>query len=60
MATHLRKPRILLVEDEAIIARDILQQLAELGYEVVGHATRGEEAVEQATQSRPDLVLIDI
>ncbi len=60
MTKHLKKPRILLVEDEAIVARDILQQLAELGYEVVGHVTRGEQAVEQAEQLLPDLVLMDI
>ncbi len=54
------KPRILVVEDEAIVARDLLQQLSELGYESVGHVTRGEEAVEQAGLLRPDLVLMDI
>jgi PAS domain S-box-containing protein len=54
------KPRILVVEDEAIVARDIAQQLLELGYEPVGHATRGEQAVALAGQLRPDLVLMDI
>ncbi|MGS0754401.1 putative bifunctional diguanylate cyclase/phosphodiesterase [Roseateles sp. GG27B] len=60
MNAHSKKPRILVVEDEAIVARDILQQMAELGYEVVGHATRGEDAVELAERLRPDLVLMDI
>ena len=60
MKTHLKKPRILLVEDEAVVARDIVQQLAELGYEVVAHATQGEEAIAQAERLRPDLVLMDI
>ena len=54
------KPRILIVEDEAIIALDIGQQLARLGYETVGHASEGEEAVRMAGESRPDLVLMDI
>ena len=52
--------RILVVEDEVIVARDIRQQLVELGHEVVGHATRGEEAVAMAEALRPDLVLMDV
>jgi len=48
------------VEDEAIVARDIRNQLLELGYEPVGHATRGEEAIRMAGELRPDLVLMDI
>ena len=35
------KPRILIVEDEVIIAMDIAMQLREFGYEPIGHATRG-------------------
>ena len=54
------KPRILVVEDEGIVARDIRQQLIGLGYEPVGHARRGEQAVELAGALRPDLVLMDI
>jgi PAS domain S-box-containing protein len=54
------KPRILIVEDEVIVARDISQQLVELGYEPVGSCTRGEEAVATAEKLRPDLVLMDI
>ena len=52
--------RILVVEDEVIVARDIRQQLVELGYEPVGHATHGEEAVAMAQALRPDLVLMDV
>ena len=54
------KSRIFIVEDEVIVARDISQQLVELGYEPVGTCTRGEEAVDQVEQLRPDLVLMDI
>ena len=54
------RPRILVVEDEAIVARDIQLQLASLGYEPVAHAKRGEEAVLLAGELRPDLVLMDI
>nr|WP_315489244.1 response regulator [uncultured Rhodoferax sp.] len=52
--------RILVVEDEAIVARDIASQLELLGYQVVGRAVRGEDAVARALALRPDLVLMDI
>ncbi|MBC7917265.1 MAG: response regulator [Rhodoferax sp.] len=60
MPPSVSKPRILVVEDEAIVARDIQLQLVELGYEAVGHAARGDEAVELAGALRPNLVLMDI
>jgi signal transduction histidine kinase len=52
--------RILVVEDELIVARDIQQQLIELHYEPVGHTTRGELAVRMAGELHPDLVLMDV
>ncbi len=52
--------RILLVEDEVLVARDIEHQLRQLGYVPVGHTGRGEEAIRMAEQLRPDLVLMDI
>jgi diguanylate cyclase (GGDEF)-like protein/PAS domain S-box-containing protein len=55
-----QKARILVVEDEAIVARDIQMQLRELGYAVAGHTTRGEDAVAMVAQSPPDLVVMDI
>ena len=54
------KTRILVVEDEAVIARDISQQLEALGYDPVGRTARGDEAVQLVGQLRPDLVLMDI
>jgi two-component system sensor histidine kinase/response regulator len=56
----MNRPKILVVEDEAIVARDIQQQLASLGYDPVGHATRGEDAIAQTLALKPDLVLMDI
>ena len=53
-------PRILVVEDEAIVARDIAMQLNMLGYTPVGPATRGEEAIAMALDLRPDLILMDV
>jgi diguanylate cyclase (GGDEF)-like protein/PAS domain S-box-containing protein len=52
--------RVLVVEDEAIVARDIEQQLLELGYQVVAICATGEQALELAGQLRPALVLMDI
>ncbi len=54
------KPRILVVEDEGIIAEDIQMSLQELGYEVVGVVNSGEDAVRVAENEHPDLVLMDI
>ncbi len=54
------KTRILVVEDEAIVARDLTQQLARLGYDPVASTPRGEEALTLVAQLRPDLVLMDI
>lgn len=53
-------PRILIVEDEAVIRADIRLQLQALGYQVVGEACSGQEAVFLSGQLRPDLVLMDI
>jgi two-component system, cell cycle sensor histidine kinase and response regulator CckA len=52
--------RILVVEDETIVALDLKCRLTEMGYEVVGMAERGEEALELADRVHPDLVLMDI
>ncbi len=56
----MNKQRILLVEDEMIVARDLTAQLESLGYLVAGHATSADEAIAMATQLQPDLVLMDI
>lgn len=52
--------RILVAEDEAIIRLDLAEMLGEAGYEVVGQASNGEQAVEMATALRPDLVIMDV
>lgn len=53
-------PKILIVEDEQVVAMDVESQLTELGYEVVGVATTGGEAMDLVEETRPDLVLMDI
>ncbi|WP_051906953.1 PAS domain S-box protein [Methylomarinum vadi] len=52
--------RILIVEDEALIAEEIQDRLQRLGYTVVGIADTGVLAIDIATQTQPDLVLMDI
>ena len=52
--------RILIVEDEFIVAADLEMKLNRLGYRVVGSAVNGEEAIALAERHRPDLVLMDI
>ena len=52
--------RILVVEDEAIVALNIAERLSGLGYEVVGRATDGDGALTLAERERPDAVLMDI
>ncbi len=54
------KQRILIVEDEFIVADDLEHQLLHLGYEVVGTAACGSDAVSLANDKRPDIVLMDI
>src|SRR5688572_5412938 len=52
--------RLMVVEDELIIARDIAESLMAMGYEVTGMAQTAEECVQGAAEQRPDLVLMDI
>jgi PAS domain S-box-containing protein len=53
-------PSILVVEDEQIVARDILARLERQGYAVTAVVASGEEAVASVAVVRPDLVLMDI
>ena len=52
--------RILVVEDESLIARDLSTCLAQMGYHVSGTAASGAEALREVEQHSPDLVLMDI
>ena len=55
------KPRrVLVAEDEALIRLDLAEMLREEGYEVVGEAGDGQEAVELAESLKPDLVIMDV
>src|SRR5262245_31583460 len=52
--------RILIVEDENIVAKDLQNTLTNLGYNVVGVLSTGEEALRVAKGLNPDLILMDI
>jgi CheY-like chemotaxis protein len=55
-----KKSKILIVEDEGIVALDLESRLRGMGYAVVGVADSGGEAIQKAIETRPDLVLMDI
>lgn len=56
----MHQPKILVVEDENIIALDIQFILESFGYKVCGIVSSGEESIESAFRTNPDLVLMDI
>lgn len=56
----MEKLNIFIVEDESIVARDIQNSLNKLGYNVVGTANNGKDAIEKITLTMPDLILMDI
>ncbi len=56
----MKKTSILIVEDEAIIAMEIENQLQSLGYKVSSIVDTGERAIEKAEEDKPDLILMDI
>lgn len=52
--------RVIVAEDEGLIRMDVVATLQEAGYEVVGEAADGEEAVRLALELKPDLIVMDI
>lgn len=52
--------RVVVAEDEGLIRMDIVATLNESGFQVVGEAADGEEAVRLATELTPDLMVMDI
>ena len=54
------RPKILIVEDEVIVASDLMAQLEAMDYEVIDTAVSGDEAVTIALERLPDLILMDI
>jgi CheY-like chemotaxis protein len=52
--------KILIVEDEIIVAEDLKQRLENLGYNIVGITAKGRDAIKKCRETRPDLILMDI
>jgi response regulator NasT len=57
---ELARPSVLVAEDEAIIRLDIVETLKESGFDVIGQAGDGAEAIRLALELKPQLVLMDI
>ena len=53
-------PRILIVEDDAVLVAELQETLTQWGYEVIGLAATGKTAVESALAHKPDVILMDI
>ena len=56
----MEKARILIVEDEVIVAEDLEMAITDIGYEVIGRAGSAEDAIKKAVELKPDLILMDI
>ena len=56
----LKKLRILLADDEAILRLDLREMLQDAGHEVVGEAANGEEAVKLARELQPEFIIMDV
>ena len=56
----MEKVRILVVEDETVVAMDIANTLRKLGYEVTDTVPSGEQALDSLKENRPDLIFMDI
>jgi PAS domain S-box-containing protein len=56
----MKKLQLLLVEDESLVAKDIVNMVRSLGYSVLAVVSTGEEAIALAEKSQPDIVLMDI
>jgi len=53
-------PRILIAEDESVIAIDLAKTLEKLSYKVVGSSRNGKDVIKKAGELKPDLILMDI
>jgi chemotaxis response regulator CheB len=54
------KPRVLIVEDESVVATNLQYSLSDMGYDVIDWTPSGEEAIDFALREWPDVILMDI
>jgi len=59
-STRQTPPKVLIVEDERVVAKALVEHLTDLRYQVIGSVESGERAIEMAAESSPDVVLMDI
>ena len=59
-ATTRSPVRIVVAEDEALIRMDLVEMLAEAGYEVIAQASDGAQAIELVQEHKPDLAILDV
>ena len=55
-----RRPAVLIVEDEALVAVKIERKLLNLGYRIAGKARNGDTALDLLASQQPDIALLDI
>src|ERR1035438_419704 len=55
-----KSPRILIAEDESVIAIDLAKTLEKLSYKVIGSSRNGKDVIKKAGELKPDLILMDI
>ena len=60
METHKSAIRVMVAEDEELTRLMVRTQLEQMGYEIVGEAETGEDAVRIALQTQPDVIVMDI
>lgn len=54
------KAKIMIVEDESVLAENLQMKLETLGYEVTGVADHAEQAISMARENRPEVILMDV
>ena len=55
-----RKAKIFIVEDERLVTEDLKERLVNHGYNVIGTAISGKEAIEEIKVTSPDLIIMDV
>ncbi len=60
MVPIMKKTKIMIVEDEILIAMNMKSDLTDIGYEICKLVTTGEDAIKNAELEKPDVVLMDI
>ncbi len=56
----MKKEKVLIVEDEVFVARDLQMSLEQMGYAIISMVPSGEQAIQKVKEERPDIVLMDI